>query len=1448
MISISPGHGAKYLTGQVATGRENYYTGAVAAGEPPGVWRGRGAEALGLTGLVDEQDMIALYEHRLDPRDDRFRQSADWGTAPTLGGPPRKYQTAEESYERMLSAEPDASGERREELRLNAERSARSNVQFLDVTFSAPKSVTVLTVAFERQEADALAVGDKESAKAWGAHRDAVEAAVLAGNSAMLDYLQDVAGYSRVGHHGGRAGRYVDAHDWVVASFLQHDSRDHDPQLHVHNALLNRAESPDGVWRTLATRAIYTHRPAAGALAERVMEEHLTRALGIRFATRPDGKAREVLGVRPEAMDLFSSRRRAITAKTAGWVAEFVTHHGRDPNALELDRLQRRATLATRRAKSDDGETAAERLDRWDAELRAEVAGGLAGVAREVLGLVDEPDRPDRWSPSAVIETALAEVQESKSSWTDADLFAAIGRALPDGLGGLDPGDVRDLLDGLTQQALTLPVVRRIAGELDEDRPIVPELLLANGTSSYTDPAGTRYALSGQLVTEHALRRAAVRRGAPALADARGMVARLGIDLSPGQEQALVGILESGAKVETLVGPAGTGKSTVVGVLARLWSDPATWTGDGVRDAPSPRPKVIGLASSQIATDVLRDEGLAARNVTRWLDTQRRLGAGTARDDDIAWTPEAGDLIVIDEAAMLPTADLAAIHGYADAVDAKLLLTGDHRQLAAVGAGGAMALLAEAGGHELTQVHRFSAGWEGPASLRLRDGDDTALVEYRKHGRLLDGGTPEQARSSAARAWLADTLAGRRSVLVVGSNEVAARLSAEVRAELVRLGQVSEDGVPLGREGTTAGIGDLVQARRNAWELEGWAGNVRAPINRQTYRVVDIHDDGGLAVEPADGGDWLMLPGSYVAADVTLGYAGTVHSTQGRTVDTSHVVVDGRTSSEALYVGLSRGRHGNHAHVVTHAMDEDQPVGAAHDLVRADPLGVLAGVVGAERDIRNGAALSQAEETERLHDSMETAIERFAAEAEMVYTARTAAAFDRLTATGALTAEQRLSLAAETTDTGSLARLLRTADLAGHDADQVLAGAVTSRTFEGARSLPQVLYRRIERQLEGQLAPTTLRYAEMVPAVASAAWRQQLTTRAEAADSRRRELGVQAAEDVPQWAGEALGPVPTDPVGRLDWEHRAGAVAAWRELAQHTDPADALGSPPRPGKPEHYATWRAACTALDRPEAVRADAELSNGQLRIRMRAYEREMAWAPAYVGESLTATSLAAEGRRRSSILTAARAQAAPDAAEAARLRQEASDQSAVAASLEVRVEELELADQARSQWLAHTAVTRDAAERAEAELVARNVPVGIGAEDAVTAEEWLAAHRAEQADEEVTRPITAEHELADVTERLAIDVDSVAIGTESQPETAVADLRKAEIDDVVDEPGRVPEASESRTAVLRAQAALAEITQRRTLDRRRVEEEERVKQLRNWSVDDALTSAEDRADRFS
>ena len=102
---------------------------------------------------------------------------------------------------------------------------------------------------------------------------------------------------------------------------------------------------------------------------------------------------------------------------------------------------------------------------------------------------------------------------------------------------------------------------------------------------------------------------------------------------------------------------------------------------------------------------------------------------------------------------MTDTPALAAIHKHVDAAGAKLLLVGDHRQLAAVGAGGGMDLLATTGAsYELADARRFREPWERDASLRLRTGDQTVLADYHRRGRLVDGGAAEQAEASACSA------------------------------------------------------------------------------------------------------------------------------------------------------------------------------------------------------------------------------------------------------------------------------------------------------------------------------------------------------------------------------------------------------------------------------------------------------------------------------------------------------------------------------------------------------------------------------------------------------------------------------------------------------------------------------------------------------------------------
>jgi len=92
-------------------------------------------------------------------------------------------------------------------------------------------------------------------------------------------------------------------------------------------------------------------------------------------------------------------------------------------------------------------------------------------------------------------------------------------------------------------------------------------------------------------------------------------------------------------------------------------------------------------------------------------------------------------------------------------------------------------------------------------------------------------------------------------------------------------------------------------------------------------------------------------------------------------------------------------------------------------------------------------------------------------------------------------------------------------------------------------------------------------------------------------------------------------PAPDNTDDRAAWEKRAGSVATYREMVGHNDESDPLGQPPKPGQVETYAAWRSAWRALGRPEADCAEAEMSTVQLRVRIRAYEREKTWAPDHV-----------------------------------------------------------------------------------------------------------------------------------------------------------------------------------------------------------------------------------------
>jgi hypothetical protein len=329
--SLSRGYDPGYLLRESSKGAEGYYLSAVEEiGEPPGQWTGRAGPALGLTtgAQVEPAVMQSVYGELLDPRDPAFAEPAvPAEDKARLGSAPRQYKSADDICADLLAREPDATPERAEDLKIQARKQARAAVMFFDFTFSADKSTSVLHASLQAAALKAERDGRAEEAAHHTALAAEVEEAVRAGSTAAVEYLQDEAGYSRAGYHGavprgedGRplaehpTGRYVDAHEWVVASFLQHTSRYGDPQLHVHNAILNRVPCQDGTWRTIDSRGLHKARAAAAAAAVggRVMDEQVARRLGAVYAQRPDGHGRELTGVPQQVNEVPRAFRTGI--------------------------------------------------------------------------------------------------------------------------------------------------------------------------------------------------------------------------------------------------------------------------------------------------------------------------------------------------------------------------------------------------------------------------------------------------------------------------------------------------------------------------------------------------------------------------------------------------------------------------------------------------------------------------------------------------------------------------------------------------------------------------------------------------------------------------------------------------------------------------------------------------------------------------------------------------------------------------------------------------------------------------------------------------------------------------------------------------------------------------------------------------------------------------------
>lgn len=416
---------------------------------------------------------------------------------------------------------------------------------------------------------------------------------------------------------------------------------------------------------------------------------------------------------------------------------------------------------------------------------------------------------------------------------------------------------------------------------------------------------------------------------APWLADREQ---RQGFAYSRDQRSAIANIVTSLDRVQILVGAAGAGKTTAMSAVAEAASLSGT--------------EVIGLAPSHAATQALRDSIGRAETLASWILRPRPAN-------------ERKRLIVLDEAGMVGTADMAALLAGLEPEDC-LLLVGDPRQLAPVSAGQPFADLLEVlPTCTLDEIRRqYDPEQRRIATLYAQGKGEEAAEAL---GQFIQEAEPETLIAQAAQGYLAaqgskvalcskrDTTKALNQAIYTalhGNDPAPVCLITAQRRPMTKAERERASSYPVGTvlakdgkvrkveriEGdilhTNSGTFRIPELEESGWQvvdlellplfpgdpilmtdtltvqtLEGESLKLR---NGAELTIVGADAQGRTVAALADGRQVVFDPTRTVPA--AYAWARTIHRSQGQTVDHAIVVDDGISGASLGYVATSRQR------------------------------------------------------------------------------------------------------------------------------------------------------------------------------------------------------------------------------------------------------------------------------------------------------------------------------------------------------------------------------------------------------------------------------------------------------------------------------------------------------------------------------------------------------------
>jgi conjugative relaxase-like TrwC/TraI family protein len=645
---------------------------------------------------------------------------------------------------------------------------------------------------------------------------------------------------------GGRRGRAsvpTPTGGLVYATTRHGTSRVGDPEPHDHNLVVNVCEMGDeeGGFKALFSASLRDSVEAATMVGRLYSAaEAIRRGYAIELDDGPSGRLRHwrIAGIPQVVCELFSKR------------SDEIEDHLEDKGyrSYRARGVAARATKGVKRGTGVD-----ELMPRWRAELEA-----IGWPVERLVDALDEARSKCRGLAPALtaaqIDRITAELLDPEGEFlkrgkvfTRTRLIAEIAPMLY----GQDPTELDHVIDRVLASREVVPLIGIAAAR---EQPytaaavLTTEEAIAERIDSLAEQAGP---LLPETAVEHAI---------AAKSD------EIGAALSSEQRRAIDAICRSGRAVELIVGVAGAGKTTALDAAAMALEN------SGYR--------VLGTATS----------GQAARGLGWGADiASRTMRSLLWRLEHHRVSLDERTVVILDEAGMTTDLDMSRLLFAVERARAKIVIVGDHRQLASVGPGGAVAAVVDRHPEivsELRENLRQHDPAERHALAQLRDGHVLPAVEhYARRERIRVAPRRVEALWAMVEGWAADTQAGHDTFMLAWRRSNVAdlnRLARAVAQHLDRLG--AEELVAPGGKTYAAGDPVVLLAPNPRGEL----------VTSQRGTVVAIHQEAQALTLAVDDGREVTLRGKDIDAEhLDHGYAMTVHRQQGATCDRTHYLADG---------------------------------------------------------------------------------------------------------------------------------------------------------------------------------------------------------------------------------------------------------------------------------------------------------------------------------------------------------------------------------------------------------------------------------------------------------------------------------------------------------------------------------------------------------------------------